>query len=75
MAVKSDAFDGVCPDCGRVFTLLDLKRMAEGDGFKRHLAVRLPDGARAVVSFDELDPIRMAPWEPADSIDGIATDG
>lgn len=60
----SDAFDGACPDCGHVFTLMDLARMARGDGFQRHIAVRLPDGTRAVVSFDELDPIRMQYWVP-----------
>lgn len=61
----SDAFDGACPDCGHVFTLMDLARMARGDGFQRHIAVRLPDGSRAVVSFDDLDPIRMQYWAPS----------
>jgi hypothetical protein len=37
--------------------------MAVGDGWQRHLAVRLRDGTRAVVAFDDYDPLTMTPWE------------
>ena len=39
--------------------------MALGDGFQRDLAVRLADGTRAVVAFDDYDPLTMQPWQPA----------
>lgn len=59
MAESSNAFDGCCPGCGRIFSLADLKRMAVGDGWQRAFWAILPDGSRAVVTFDEFDPVTM----------------
>jgi hypothetical protein len=52
-------FKDSCPKCGHSFTLADLREMAVGDGFQRHMFVRLPDGTERVVSFDELHPPTM----------------
>ncbi len=43
----SKPYDGVCPDCGRVFSLPDLKRMAMAYGphrqrHRQHQVVVLP---------------------------------
>ena len=66
-----DCNDGKCPDCGRVFTLAELKQMAEGDGWRRYMIVRLQSGQRAVVSFSEFNPATMTPFvaEPRASIE------
>jgi hypothetical protein len=52
----SDAHNGNCPQCGHSFTLAELKTMATGDGWQRFIPVALPDGTRAVVSFDARRP-------------------
>jgi hypothetical protein len=59
MSQSSDAYDGRCPECGHVFTLADLARMAVGDGWERYLWARLPDGREALVSFGDFDPATM----------------
>ena len=57
MATKP--FQERCPQCGNIFTLAELKEMAVGDGYMRHLLVRKYDGTECVVSFDEFDPHSM----------------
>ena len=64
MSKHPHTHDGVCPDCGHIFSLAELKRMAVGDGRERHLPVILPDGQRKVVSFDEFAPNAMTPLPP-----------
>ena len=54
-------YDGKCPDCGHEFSLVDLKRMAIGDGWDRYLWVILPTGERKNVSFDDYNPATMRP--------------
>ena len=60
----ADPYDGKCPDCGHVFSLADLKRMAIGDGWQRYLWVVLPNGERTYVAFDEFNPATMKPTSP-----------
>ena len=59
-----NAYDGKCPDCGRKFTLPDLRRMAVGDGWVRRIHAILSSGNQAVVTFDEFNPRVMRPAEP-----------
>lgn len=51
--------NGKCPACGHRFELGELKTMAVGDGWQRHLLVRHDDGTETVVSFDEFWPVGM----------------
>lgn len=67
MGTPSDAFDGVCPDCGHVFTLADLRRMAVGDGWQRWIWARLPDGSEKPVRFDEFNPRTMVALTPPEN--------
>jgi hypothetical protein len=60
LSQSSDAYDGLCPSCGHVFTLADLKRMAVGDGWQRWVMVEV-DGKRQPVRFDDFDPQTMTP--------------
>ena len=64
-APESDAHDGICPSCGHVFSLVDLRRMAVGDGWQRWIQVRLPNGRVTPVRFDEFDPQTMLPYAVA----------
>jgi hypothetical protein len=59
MSTSSDAYDGRCPTCGQVFTLVDLARMAVGDGWERWVWARLADGREALVRFGDFDPATM----------------
>lgn len=54
----AEPFSPCCPDCGRSFTLAELKHMAVGDGWQRHLRVNSDRGTE-VVSFDEFAPATM----------------
>jgi hypothetical protein len=56
---SSDAYDGRCPQCGHVFTLVDLARMAQGDGWQPWVWARLPDGREALVRFGDFSPETM----------------
>ncbi|MDT3683836.1 MAG: hypothetical protein RO009_02185 [Pseudorhodoplanes sp.] len=58
----SDAYDGCCPNCGKVYTLAELKKMAVGDGWQRYLRVIDREGVVRVVSFDEFVPTTMTPF-------------
>jgi hypothetical protein len=57
----SDAYNGCCTGCGRVFNLADLKHMAVGDGWQRYLRVIDRHGQERVVSFDDFLPHSMTP--------------
>lgn len=59
MSQPSDAYNGVCPKCGCVFTLADLSRMAVGDGWERWLWVRMPNGSECPVRFGDFNPAEM----------------
>jgi hypothetical protein len=52
-----------CPNCKHEFSLVDLKTMAIGDGYRRMLGVYLASGERAVVDFNEFNPLIMTPIE------------
>jgi hypothetical protein len=60
MSQSSDAYDGSCPECGHVFSLVDLARMAVGDGWERWICAKLADGSRRLVRFGEFNPATMA---------------
>jgi hypothetical protein len=49
--------------CKHEFSLVDLKTMAIGDGYRRVLGVYLASGERAVVDFNEFNPLIMTPIE------------
>jgi hypothetical protein len=59
MPQSSDAYDGLCPSCGHVFTLAELKRMAVGDGWQQRWIMVEVDGKRQPVRFDDFDPRTM----------------
>lgn len=52
----ASSFYGRCPDCGRSFSLLDLRIMAVGDGWDRHVVLdaNRATGIATTSSFDEL---------------------
>jgi len=58
-------FDDKCPDCGHTFSLVVLKRMAQGDGWRRLIAIKNADGSRGHVSFDQFNPATMEVWPDA----------